>query len=79
MEKSDHAIERMKDLPFGTAFLFHATIGACRSRPEPELERVHRIAVDSAADGERLAQAILDSYREATADTRSPAAAAAVG
>lgn len=73
------AIERMTDLPFGTTFLIHVTLGECQSRPEPELNRVHRIAVDTEAGIEQLARAILDSYRESTAGAHGTTAAVGVG
>ena len=70
------AFERLEDLPYGVTYLIHVTMGACSPRPEPELERVHRIEVDSEAGHEQLAQAILDAYQEAAPGNRIPAAVA---
>lgn len=70
------AIKLLEDLPGFTEFLFHVTVGECGPRPEPELESVHRIAVDSEAGREQLAQAILDAYQEVAVGSRSAAAAA---
>jgi hypothetical protein len=71
------AFERLQDLPYGATYLLHVTMSECRPRPERELERVHRIAADTEAGCEQLAQAILDAYQEAAAGSGSPAAAAA--
>jgi hypothetical protein len=73
------AFERLEDLPFGTPYVFHVTMGACRPRPEPQLGRVHRIAVDTEAGGDELAKAILDSYREASGDDGVRTAATSTG
>jgi hypothetical protein len=58
------AFELLEDLPYGAAYLIHVTLGACRQRPEPELESVHRIAVDAETGREQLAQAILAAYQD---------------
>jgi TIR domain/SIR2-like domain len=64
------AFERLQDLPYGATYLIHVTMSECRPRPERELERVHRIAADTEAGCEQLAQAILDAYQEAAAAVR---------
>ena len=48
------ALDRSKDLPYGTTFVIHATVGPCRPRPEPELQALHRIALDDEAGLDRL-------------------------
>ena len=58
------ALERLKDLPYATEFLFHVTIGACRERPEPELSPLQRISIDVDDGASRLALAINKSYKE---------------
>jgi len=63
------ALERLKDLPYATEFLFHVTIGACRERPEPELSPLQRISIDADDGAARLAHAIQNSYKEAAVVT----------
>ena len=63
------AIQRVDDKPMGTVFLLHVTIGSCRERPEPELGKVNRIAVDPASGRgcDKLAAEILEAYAGARA------------
>lgn len=81
----DWALERMRDKPYGTPFLFHVTVGPCRPRPEPQLARLHRIAVDSDAGTAQLVDAIVAAHHDASAapqrDARPtpPGAAAGAG
>ncbi len=58
------ALERIEDKPYATTFLFHVTFGACSPRPEPQLSKLHRIAVDTGSGIEQLAKAIVASYQE---------------
>lgn len=64
------AIQRVQDRPYGTVFLLHVTIGACRVRPEPELGAINRIEVDPASGRgcDKLAGEILEAYRGARAE-----------
>jgi hypothetical protein len=65
------ALERIKDKPYAAIFVFHVTIGSCRTRPEPELAAIHRIAIDTDSDADELAQAILQAYK-VTIDGQAP-------
>jgi hypothetical protein len=61
------ALDRLRDQPFGSVFVVHVTIGTCRPRPEPELARLHRIAIDTPDGVDQLAAAIRESFSENTA------------
>lgn len=58
------ALERIKDKPYAAVFVLHVTIGTCRTRSEPELATIHRIAIDTNTGADELAQAILKSYKD---------------
>lgn len=65
------ALDRIKDKPYAAPFVFHVTIGSCQPRPEPELAKIVRIALDNEAGTDKLAQAILASYQEANRGSSS--------
>jgi hypothetical protein len=58
------ALERLRQRPHGAVFVLHVTLGVCSRRSEPELAVLHRTAVDSRAGLDKLANDILDAYRE---------------
>jgi hypothetical protein len=61
------ALDRLRDQPYGSVFVVHVTIGACRTRPEPELAKLHRIALDAPEGIDALAQSIRGSFAETAA------------
>lgn len=63
------ALERMEDMPYGATFLMHVTLGNCRHRPEPQLAKLHRIAVDSEAGAAQLVTAVLRSFQTVAVST----------
>lgn len=65
-----HAIKCAEHLDPGTTYLIHATMGNCRPREQPNLAKVHHIAVDTDDGKTQLARDILDEWNSRTVRRR---------
>jgi hypothetical protein len=55
----NEAIGRLRNRPYGSVFIFHATVGRCKRRLEPQLQGMHRNKIDTDSDIENLINDIL--------------------
>ncbi len=53
------ALARQRKRPFGAVFVLHVTAGACAERPEKELADLHRLAIDTEAGIDHVAEHLL--------------------